>query len=138
MKLTMDERLKHRLVGLAVILSIGVIFAPAILKKSNEHFDEKNTISINLPLKPVLSKIDVPNEKTMLAKVSPASVVLPTIPAIKVNPIAKAEPLSPSVNKFKAVRVAASKPALIKQPSTLNSIAMKTVSAVKPSLTKSG
>ena len=34
MKLVLDERIKHRLVGIAVILSIGIIFTPALFKKS--------------------------------------------------------------------------------------------------------
>lgn len=32
MKLIMDEKVKHRLIGLAVIISLGAIFAPALIK----------------------------------------------------------------------------------------------------------
>lgn len=32
MTLVIDERIKHRLIGLAVIISLGAIFAPAIMK----------------------------------------------------------------------------------------------------------
>ena len=41
MKLVIDEKVKHRLVGLAVILSMGIIIAPAVLKKSQQHKNNK-------------------------------------------------------------------------------------------------
>ena len=37
MKFVMDERLKHRLTGVVVILAIAAIFVPAVMKKSNQH-----------------------------------------------------------------------------------------------------
>ena len=52
MKLITDERVKHRLVGLAVILSIAAIFAPAIMKKSSQRFDENVSMSLELPARP--------------------------------------------------------------------------------------
>ena len=74
MKILMDERLKHRLVGLAVIISVGAIFAPAIMKKSNQRFDEKSSISIKLPPKPILPNIVMPEEKVMFNRVKVAHV----------------------------------------------------------------
>ena len=37
MKLMMDERVKHRLTGVVVLVSIAVIFVPAMIKKSNKR-----------------------------------------------------------------------------------------------------
>ena len=37
MKFVMDERIKHRLTGLVVILSIAAIFLPEQVKKSNQR-----------------------------------------------------------------------------------------------------
>ena len=37
MKFVMNEQLKHRLTGLVVLLSLGVIFVPAMIKKSTRH-----------------------------------------------------------------------------------------------------
>lgn len=94
MKLTIDERLKHRLVGIAVLVSIAAIFVPAIMKKSNQRFD-KSTIAIKLPPKPSLPQVTVPTEANAFRQVKVAHV---EIPAIKdeeplVSSLAKAEPL---------------------------------------------
>ncbi len=51
MKFTMDETMKHRVVGIAVIISIAVIFVPAIIKKNNQRLEEKRIV-VELPVKP--------------------------------------------------------------------------------------
>lgn len=61
MNLVIDERLKNRLIGIAVIISIGTIFAPAIIKKSSQRLDEQ-TIAIKLPPKPVPPKLSMPHQ----------------------------------------------------------------------------
>ena len=45
MKLTLDEKIKHRLVGIAVLLSIGIMIIPAILKKSITDAIEKVSLT---------------------------------------------------------------------------------------------
>ncbi len=67
MKLEMDEKLKHRLIGIAVILSIATIFTPAIIKKSSQRFDPKVTVNVKLPPKPFHPHI-AEKDKTELFK----------------------------------------------------------------------
>lgn len=110
MKLVMDERLKHRLVGLAVILSVGVIFVPAVMKKSNQRFEGKTTVSLKLPPKPVLPNVAMPSDKTLfktmkVAHVDIASVGQRTQPVIHV---AKAESLT-QMSKTKVISSIAKK-----------------------------
>ncbi|AHE67191.1 SPOR domain-containing protein [Legionella oakridgensis] len=74
MKFGLDERRKHRLVGIVVILSITAIFLPALMKKSNEHLDEKINLSVRLPAKPSLPEVIKPEEKTMFQSIKVAHV----------------------------------------------------------------
>ncbi|MFC3907585.1 SPOR domain-containing protein [Legionella dresdenensis] len=94
MKLVMDERIKHRLVGLAVILSIGAIFAPVIMKKSSQRM-EHMTVSIKLPPKPELPKVAMPDEEKMFKAVKVAHVNIQKVQEELPSVIAKAEPLTP-------------------------------------------
>lgn len=106
----MDERVKHRLVGIAVILSIAAIFTPAIMKKSSQRFDENVSMSIKLPPKPALPNVSMPEEKDLFKTVKVAHV---DIPPIDEEPrptatLAKAEPLS-QLNEGPAVVAVAEK-----------------------------
>ncbi len=97
MKFMMSERIKHRLTGIVVLVSIGVIFLPAMMKKSNQHFEESLNLSLKLPAKPVAPKVDIPQQTAMLKSVKIAHVELPHVnhqpePAV----IAKAQSLSQS------------------------------------------
>ena len=96
MKFVMDERVKHRLTGLVVVLSIAAIFVPAMMKKSSHHFEENVSLSIRLPAKPALPNVGMTDEKTLFQSVKVAHVNIP--PAVIVSPppsqIAKAEPLN--------------------------------------------
>ncbi|ASQ45762.1 rare lipoprotein A [Legionella clemsonensis] len=126
MKLVMDERVKHRLIGLAVILSIAAIFAPAIIKKSNQRIDDNVSISVKLPPKPIPPKVAMPDEQEMFKTVKVAHVELPDVPRESAGPaLAKAESLSqlndikeavgPMVAKAKVepTRVAKHKPTIV-------------------------
>lgn len=94
MKLVMDERVKHRLVGLAVILSIGAIFAPAIMKKSNQRLDGNMSVSVQLPPKPEQPNIDMVEKKEMFDSVKVAHVELPALNDEKpLANLAKAKPI---------------------------------------------
>jgi len=77
MKLVIDERVKHRLIGLAVILSIGAIFAPAIMKKSNQRIDGNVGVTVQLPPKPEQPSIDMVEKKVMFDSVKVAHIELP-------------------------------------------------------------
>jgi DedD protein len=95
MKFVMNERIKHRLTGLVVIISIAVIFLPAMMKKSNQRFEENMHVSLKLPAKPVPPKVAIPNQQTMFKSVKVAHVDVPKVTK-EAHPsqIAKAEPLS--------------------------------------------
>lgn len=70
MKLTaIDERTKHRLTGLIVLLAIAIIFLPAMLKKSNQRLTENIHVSVQLPPKPALPKVAMNEEKAVFKSV---------------------------------------------------------------------
>lgn len=94
MKLTIDEKLKHRLVGVAVIISICAIIAPAVMKKSSQRFDRNMTIAIKLPPKPQPPRIIIPSKSTLFEKLKVAQVDIPALPLEQPKlKIAKAAPL---------------------------------------------
>lgn len=95
MKLVLDERVKHRLIGLVVIVCTAAIFLPALMKKSNQRFEENVSISVHLPAKPLAPKVAVADEKTMFQSVKVAKADIPAvIEKPRANQIAKAEPIS--------------------------------------------
>lgn len=98
MKLVIDERVKHRLIGLLVILSLGAIFTPAIIKKSNQRFDNSLNVSVELPDKPLLPKVASKEKKIMFEEVKLTKLELPAEvqPQDELN-IAKAKSLSKPV-----------------------------------------
>lgn len=74
MKLVMDEKLKHRLIGLAVIISLGAIFAPAILKKSSQQLDTNLSVNVKLPPKPLAPNIVMNDDKDVFETIKVAKV----------------------------------------------------------------
>ncbi len=94
MKFVMNERLKHRLTGLVVIVSIAIIFLPAMMKKSNQRFEENMNVSLKLPAKPMPPKVSIPNQQAMFQTVKVAHVDVPKIAQPRPSQIAKAESLS--------------------------------------------
>ncbi|KTC78282.1 Sporulation domain-containing protein [Legionella brunensis] len=153
MKLVMDERVKHRLIGLAVILSIAAIFAPAVIKKSNQRIDDNVSVSVQLPPKPTPPKVAMPEEKEMFETVKVAHVEIPDVPEdIANSTLAKAESLSqlndvkqaiePMVAKAKIEpsRVVKQKPAMITAATTkatTTKVATKKAPSVKPKIVAS-
>lgn len=98
MKLVMSERTKHRLTGLVVILSVAIIFLPAMLKNSNKRFEDNVSISLRLPKKPKPPVVAIPNQQTMFQTVKVAHVDIPTMPVVRpVTQIARAMPLQRKV-----------------------------------------
>lgn len=104
MKLVIDERVKHRLIGLAVILSIGAIFAPAIMKKSNQRLDANVSVSVELPSKPIHPDIVMAEKNAMFEATKIAHVELPEVNDEQPHTtIAKAEPLS-QMNRIEPIK----------------------------------
>lgn len=131
MKFVMDERVKHRLTGLVVIISIAAIFIPAVMKRSNQHLEENVSFSVRLPPKPILPDVAVAGEKEVFKSVKVAQVTVPTIiESPRVIPIAKAEPIS--VKPAESAVVTASKaPIVSKVVSVIVPPAVKAVVAPK-------
>ena len=122
MKWVIDERVKHRLIGVIVLLSIAGVFLPAVMKKSNQHLEEKISLSVRLPVRPIEPKIAVAEEKTVFQSVKVAHVDIPSMAQVKPNQIAKAEPIS-------IKSIVASAPIITKKP-----MVMKVASIVKPAV----
>jgi DedD protein len=80
MKLTMDERVKHRMVGLAVILSVVAIFLPAILKRTNQPFDNMSRVSVRLPTKPAMPEVQMVEEARLFKTIKVAHVQVQRVP----------------------------------------------------------
>lgn len=79
MKLIMDEKVKHRLIGLAVILSIGAIFAPALLKKSSQNLESHYSAQVKLPPKPTPPNVVISTQAEMFKTIKIAKVNLPAV-----------------------------------------------------------
>jgi DedD protein len=101
MKLIIDERAKHRMVGIAVLLSIVVVFAPAILKKSQQRFEDSISVSVSLPPKPILPRVTAREPNALFHTVKMAQADIPKVdrPKSSVSNLAKAEPLSPMLKQ---------------------------------------
>lgn len=112
MKFVMDERVKHRLTGLIVILSIAAIFLPAVMKKSNQRLEENVSFSVRLPAKPLPPDVAVADEKAVFQSVKVARIDVPAAVEVKPTQIAKAEPI-----RVKSMVPSAPVIAAIKKPS---------------------
>jgi len=96
MKWLLDDKIKHRLVGFSVLLSIAIIFIPAMIKKSNQYLDKKMSLTIHLPPKPAFTEVSAEKPKNLFKTMKVAHVVLPKVVERKEETIkiAKAESLS--------------------------------------------
>ncbi|WP_133134998.1 SPOR domain-containing protein [Legionella rowbothamii] len=74
MKLVINEKLKHRLVGISVILSLGAIFLPAMMKKSSQRLENNLSVNVQLPPKPVAPNVAVTDEEQMFKTIKIAKV----------------------------------------------------------------
>ena len=77
MKWVLEDRIKHRLIGLAVIASLLVIFLPAVFKQSNHHFDDNVNVSFKVPKKPVLPQLSVVDKDRLFKEVKVAKINIP-------------------------------------------------------------
>ena len=94
MKFVIDEQLKHRLIGVVVILAVAMIILPAVMKKSNYRFDKNVSLSIRLPEKPPAPQVAMPNEKTMFETVRVAQVNIPATADAQLTQTVKAEQIA--------------------------------------------
>ncbi|CEG56695.1 SPOR domain-containing protein [Legionella fallonii] len=102
MKLEMDEKLKHRLIGLAVIISLGAIFAPAMMKKSSQSLDHNMSVNIKLPQKPIAPDVVLSDEKEMFKTIKVAKVEIQPVPeGRQLTEMVKAEPVRSATFKDK-------------------------------------
>lgn len=76
MKIAMSDKIKHRLVGLAVLVSLGVIFSPVIIKKSQIH-QQMMRVHMSIPKKPEWPKVAIPSPSEVFKQVRVADAALP-------------------------------------------------------------
>lgn len=81
MKLVIDEKLKHRLIGVAVIISLGAIFAPAMMKKSSQNMENNYSVRVKLPSKPAEPNVAITDEKEVFKTIKIAKVEIPEVSA---------------------------------------------------------
>lgn len=94
MKLVMDETLKHRVVGLAVIISLGAIFAPAIMKKSSERLEHHFSVNMPIPKQPLTPRLAKADSKEMFQTIKVARVKIQSVSAAnKLPQLAAAQPI---------------------------------------------
>ncbi|MDP3559451.1 MAG: SPOR domain-containing protein [Legionellaceae bacterium] len=92
-----EERLKHRIMGFAVILSVAIILTPAIIKKSNQRIEHMMHVSVHLPEKPLMVEATPIREAALFQKIEKSHTVVPDGSSGKaISILTKAEPLAPS------------------------------------------
>ncbi len=92
MKLVINEKIKHRCVGIAVIVSIGVIITPAILKQSQPTPQEHIAMAIQLPPAPPPPKIITPTANEMFASNEAITLEIQPLPPGPTEAIVKIKP----------------------------------------------
>ena len=83
MKWSIDEKAKHRIVGLAVILSVLGAALPFIVGKNDILMDEGIRVSVEMPRKPMMPSVKTADVAEVFQTEEVAHVELPTVPAIK-------------------------------------------------------
>jgi DedD protein len=121
MKLLVDDRVKHRLIGIVVLLAILIILLPSMIRHSNQRFDEKMKVSIHLPPKPPFPEVAEPNPKRLLKTVKSVDVAI-QLPA---PVIAQTEPsFIPRVEMSKPTVIVAAVPPIPVIPVSVNPVAL--------------
>lgn len=104
MKKIIDERAKHRLVGVIVVLALMIIILPAMMRESDKNFDEFT--SYHAPKPPSLPKVSRVDQHEMLRSVKVVSVALPKPGPQTHLHIAPAQSLSPKASQDELVQAA--------------------------------
>lgn len=73
------EKIKHRMIGLAVLLSIALVFVPAMVKKSNQRLDRNMNLSLKLPPKPDFPNVAAVKPQVLFKTIKVAQVVIPEV-----------------------------------------------------------
>lgn len=95
MKLFKEERMKHRIIGLIMMVSIVVLFLPTVTKQANRHLDDTMSLSLKLPEKPERPEVVVTSEKNMFESVRVAHVDIQTTILPAIRQVARNAPLYP-------------------------------------------
>jgi DedD protein len=94
MKHVIETRIKHRLVGLAVIILIGSIVMPAIMKTSIPSQDKALFKQVSMrPIKTKLSLSPETNEAIIVAKKDLPIPIIDGLPSIKIADFTPIEPM---------------------------------------------
>jgi len=132
MKFVINERIKHRLTGVIVLVSVAAIFVPAIMKKSNQHLDEKMSLSVKLPPKPQAPKVFVAGEKALFQSLKVAHVEIPSVNEVpRLTQTVRAEVLS-TKSAVPSVAVAMEKSPARLKPNVAVAPAIKAVAIAAP------
>ena len=77
MKWQMEDKIKHRIIGLTVVISTLVIVSPVLFKESNRHFEDSMAVSFKLPKKPVIPHVSIVNKDKLFKQVKVAKITIP-------------------------------------------------------------
>ena len=111
MTIAISERTKHRLMGLVVIISIAVIFLPAMMKQSNKHLQESTQVALKFPAKPVAPNIIIPKQQAMFKTTNIASMAATPkinkaeLQSIQITAVEPIQPIPPKEAKIAATYV---------------------------------
>jgi DedD protein len=99
MKLLLDEKIKHRLIGLAVVISLAAIFAPAVMRQSSQRLEHNFSSTVKLPPKPSAPNVVIIDENDVFKTIKVARVDVPAVPNDAQLPeIAKAQSIESARN----------------------------------------
>ncbi|OGV30204.1 MAG: hypothetical protein A3E88_01300 [Legionellales bacterium RIFCSPHIGHO2_12_FULL_35_11] len=100
----MSEKAKPRLIGALVLVSMSVIFLPAIMKQSNRNFEKNIKLALKLPANPRLPNVSPPTNAALFKQAKVVSAAKINITKVQNNSlIAKAMPLQRPVQKDQVV-----------------------------------
>jgi DedD protein len=72
-----------------VLISIAIIFVPAMIKKSNQQIGEHINVSVKLPPKPILPNVAMVKEKVVFEEVKVARADIPTFTVNEASHVSK-------------------------------------------------
>lgn len=102
MKKVFDERTKHRVVGVIVVLALMIIFLPPMMRESDKNLDELT--SYQIPKRPPMPKVTVIEPKEAFRMVKTTPVTVPKMATPVRSKIAAAQPLSPNVSHAQTIK----------------------------------
>lgn len=110
MKFVVDEKLKHRLVGAAVLLSVVGAFFPFVFKSNDSTIDDGVNVSVQLPPKPAL---DSDNHSGTFTTSEVAHVALATEPVTETDVLPESQ-VSDSIETLPVVKLTPNTPPKMK------------------------